>query len=68
MLKICTIQVFPKEDHHNHAFDWVIDVIMNLDPSNYIHFIKSGEIINKKAQLPKADKKQMPTSNKKLLY
>ena len=61
---MCAIQVVCKDDRHNDdVFDWVIDVIMNLDPSDYICFIKTGEVMKKKVQLPKTEKKEMRTGN-----
>ena len=61
-LKLCTIQVAAEHEVAvpDDVFDWIIDVIINLDPSDYIHFIKTGETLKMKVQLPKTEKKQMP--------
>ena len=67
-LKLYIIQV--AADHEvavpDDVFDWIIDVIINIDPSDYIHFIKTGETLKKKVQLPKTEKKQMPAGNENI--
>lgn len=68
-MKLYTIEI--AADHEvsvpDDVFDWIIDIIMSLDPSNYIHFIKTGETIKKKVQLPKTETKQISAGNKNLL-
>ena len=38
--------------------------IKNLDPSDYIYFLENGELMERKLECPKTEKKQMPSGNK----
>ena len=64
MLNEYAIQVTDEEKDSGEIFDFVMDVIKNLDPSDYIYFLENGELMERKLECPKTEKKQMPSGNK----
>ena len=64
MLNEYAIQVTDQAKDSGEIFDFVMNVIKNLDPSDYIYFLENGELMERKLEHPKTEKKQMPSGNK----
>ena len=58
------IQVTAQVKDSSEMFDLVMNVIKNLDPSDYIHFLENGELMTRKLEHPKTETRQMYSSNK----
>ena len=58
------IQVTAQVKDSSEMFDLVMNVIKNLDPSDYIHFLENGELMTRKLEHSKTETKQTHSGNK----
>ena len=64
VLKKYAIQVTAQVKDSSEMFDLVMNVIKNLDPSDYIHFLENGELTTRKLEHSKTETKQTRSGNK----